>query len=92
VKLTLIFIFVNWTASKETDPAMLVCHCLGVSDRQVRRAIRSGALTADQVAESCGAGRGCGGCVQAVDELLHTELHVARAEASGIGHDATAPR
>lgn len=59
---------------------MLVCHCLGISDRSIRAAIRSGAACRDSVAESCGAGSGCGGCLPAVDELIHEE----RSERSSI--------
>jgi bacterioferritin-associated ferredoxin len=52
---------------------MLVCHCRRVSDRQIRAAIHSGAHTAEQVSELCGAGAGCGGCVEAIDEIIAGE-------------------
>jgi bacterioferritin-associated ferredoxin len=49
---------------------MLVCHCHGVNDRQIRRAIVQGAASVSDVRSACGAGAGCGGCVQEVAELL----------------------
>ena len=49
---------------------MIVCHCDGVNDRKVRRAIASGARTIEEVAASCGAGRRCGGCWPLLDDLL----------------------
>jgi bacterioferritin-associated ferredoxin len=52
---------------------MLVCHCNGVSDRTIRRAVRDGALTPLEVAHACGAGACCGGCVESVAEIIHAE-------------------
>lgn len=49
---------------------MLVCHCKGVSDRDVRRAIQSGACSRYDIARQCGAGSVCGGCIPVIDELL----------------------
>ena len=52
---------------------MIVCHCKGVSDRNIRKAVRQGALTRADVGLACGAGTCCGGCVDAVDEIISTE-------------------
>lgn len=49
---------------------MIVCHCKGVSDRAVRRAVAEGARTRGQVARRCGAGTVCGGCRPVIQELL----------------------
>ena len=49
---------------------MLVCHCKGLTDREVRRAIRAGACTQREVAREYGAGSVCGGCQPLIDELL----------------------
>jgi bacterioferritin-associated ferredoxin len=49
---------------------MLVCHCMGLSERDVSGAIRAGASTRREVARECGAGSVCGGCRPLVDELL----------------------
>lgn len=48
----------------------MVCHCLGVNDRRIRREVAAGALTSEQVAARCGAATRCGGCRQTVEELL----------------------
>ncbi|MBW2272565.1 MAG: (2Fe-2S)-binding protein [Deltaproteobacteria bacterium] len=52
---------------------MLVCHCTGVSDRKIRKVIRSGAATTSEVGRACGAGNCCGGCVERIDELINNE-------------------
>jgi bacterioferritin-associated ferredoxin len=49
---------------------MVVCHCRGVTDRQVRAAIDDGARTLAQVGMRCGAAQQCGGCRFAVSDLL----------------------
>jgi bacterioferritin-associated ferredoxin len=56
---------------------MLVCHCKGVSERQLRSAIQSGACTRRDLARECGAGSVCGGCRPVIDELLdaHAPTH-----------------
>jgi bacterioferritin-associated ferredoxin len=52
---------------------MLVCHCNGVTDRAIRSAVRDGAFSAEEVGQACGAGTCCGGCSDAVAELIHVE-------------------
>lgn len=52
---------------------MLLCHCKSLTDRQIRQAVHSGAQTVGQVGRQCGAGTCCGGCVQAVVEILEEE-------------------
>jgi bacterioferritin-associated ferredoxin len=49
---------------------MLVCHCKGLTDRDVRRTIEAGACTRRDVVRRCGAGSVCGGCRPLIDELL----------------------
>jgi bacterioferritin-associated ferredoxin len=65
VKTILIFIFDSCKL-----PIVLVCHCKGLSDREIHRAIRAGACTRREVARECGAGSICGGCRPLIDELL----------------------
>jgi len=52
---------------------MIVCHCHGKTDRDIRRAIREGARREDDVVTSCAAGRSCGGCVEVIRDLIRTE-------------------
>ena len=52
---------------------MIVCHCRGTTDREVRAAAREGAATLGDVARHCGAASGCGGCAGTVLEILGAE-------------------
>lgn len=52
---------------------MIVCHCFGVTDREIRASIKGGATSCEDVAACCGAGSGCGGCESLVAEIVHTE-------------------
>jgi len=52
---------------------MRVCHCHGVTDRQIRACVRAGADSADAVAQCCGAGASCGGCKPLVELLVDRE-------------------
>ena len=49
---------------------MLVCQCNGVTDRAVRRAVRKGARTTEDVGYACGAGACCGGCIPVIEKLI----------------------
>ena len=53
---------------------MLVCHCRGVSDRQIKRAVQNGACSLRAVARETGAGMRCGGCRTTVAEVVHEAL------------------
>jgi bacterioferritin-associated ferredoxin len=48
----------------------IVCHCHVVSDRHVEEVVFGGACSLDEVADNCGAGARCGGCVPAIEALL----------------------
>jgi bacterioferritin-associated ferredoxin len=52
---------------------VIVCHCSGVSDREIRSAAREGARTCKDVARACAAGRMCGGCRPAIRRILALE-------------------
>lgn len=52
---------------------MIVCHCKGLTDRDIRQAVREGARTVRQVVRACEAGRRCGGCRPAIVELIEGE-------------------
>jgi bacterioferritin-associated ferredoxin len=52
---------------------MIICHCHGVTDREIRRAVRDGARSLRMIGSACGAGSGCGGCQEAVQEILDGE-------------------
>jgi nitrite reductase (NADH) large subunit len=64
---------------------VLICHCNSVSDRAIRRAVRNGAITASEVSSACDAGGSCGGCADAVEELIRSESHE---RGGGLGIDS----
>ena len=49
---------------------MIVCSCNVVTDRQIRACVARGATTVREVARSCRAATGCGGCRLAVQAIL----------------------
>jgi bacterioferritin-associated ferredoxin len=49
---------------------MIVCHCHGVTDREIRACVQDGARSCAELAETCGAGSGCGGCSALVTEIV----------------------
>ncbi len=54
----------------------IICHCLGMRERAIVKAIHHGASTLDEVGAACGAATRCGGCAPMVEALLdrHTQL------------------
>jgi bacterioferritin-associated ferredoxin len=60
---------------------MIVCHCFGISDREVRRCAREGARDLVEVGRACGAGTGCGGCNPELESLVAKEAPCASASA-----------
>ena len=49
---------------------MLVCHCSAVHEARLRAVVAAGARDEFDVAEACGAGSVCGGCVPTISRLL----------------------
>jgi bacterioferritin-associated ferredoxin len=60
---------------------VIVCSCTGASVAQVVEAIETGATTAEEVADRCGAGSQCGGCTVAVERQLFLAMRQQRAMA-----------
>ena len=52
---------------------MYACICERVREREVRRAILAGAHTEESVGEACGAGTGCGNCLDRICEMIQEE-------------------
>jgi bacterioferritin-associated ferredoxin len=65
---------------------MIVCHCHALTDRDIRSAVKSGATCPNTVGDACGAGTGCGGCVEVIEEIVEEEL-----TASGARHVHSLP-
>jgi len=53
---------------------LIICHCHTATDREIRRAVREGATTVRDVGSHCGAASACGGCAEAVFEIIAAEL------------------
>ena len=62
------------------EDAVIVCHCEVVSDRAINRHCDQGAVTADDIAERCGAGARCGSCRPTIVALLSTRVVTERAQ------------
>ncbi len=50
---------------------MIVCLCHPTSDRDVDAVIDEGARTVEEIGRRCGAGTGCGSCLEELRERLH---------------------
>ena len=57
---------------------MIVCICARVRECELRRAVRAGAHSEEAVGDACGAGTGCGMCLDRVGELIEQEAPAAR--------------
>ncbi|MEG6551544.1 Fe-S cluster assembly protein NifU [Desulfocurvibacter africanus] len=67
-----------------TGEGELICHCFGVTDEQIRRAIRENDLkTAEEVTQFTKAGGGCGECILDIERLL-MEVRGEQAPAEGV--------
>jgi bacterioferritin-associated ferredoxin len=71
---------------------MLVCHCHALTDRDIRRAIRTtGACNVAEVGDHCGAATGCGGCYEVVEEIVACEKRRLAMYSGADGHEAAKP-
>ncbi|BCB82607.1 hypothetical protein GCM10022251_66690 [Phytohabitans flavus] len=52
---------------------MYVCICARVREGEVRAAIRLGACSEESVGDACGAGTGCGTCLDRICDLIDEE-------------------
>jgi bacterioferritin-associated ferredoxin len=50
-----------------------VCSCARVRECEVRSVIRLGARNEDAVGDACGAGTGCGTCLDRIEQMLDEE-------------------
>ena len=53
---------------------MYVCICSRVRECELRAVIRRGAHSEDAVGDACGAGAGCGTCLERIDEVIEETL------------------
>ncbi len=62
---------------------MLVCLCHPASERAIDAVIDDGARTVEEIGQRCGAGTGCGSCVEELRERLQSR------GANGCARDCT---
>ncbi|GHU23811.1 iron-sulfur cluster assembly scaffold protein [Spirochaetia bacterium] len=53
-----------------------ICHCLGITDKDIEKAFNNGARTWEQLQEATKIGTVCGGCKEKALELLHEYMHI----------------
>ncbi len=62
-------------AQEEEDEGRIVCHCFGVTDKKIERAIRENGLTTiEDVTNYTKAGGACGSCHDEIEAILHRVL------------------
>jgi bacterioferritin-associated ferredoxin len=55
---------------RAAETAVIFCHCAVVGDREVARAVESGADTVAAVCKTTGAGQQCGSCIFSVRRVV----------------------
>ena len=63
---------------------MFVCICARVRESEIQEVVRAGAQTEDSVGDACGAGTGCGTCLDRIAEILESSVSLRRREPAGI--------
>jgi bacterioferritin-associated ferredoxin len=56
------------------NPAMIVCVCNNISDREIRQAVELGISSMAELHRELGVGTCCGKCVSYAREVLHAQL------------------
>jgi nitrogen fixation NifU-like protein len=59
---------------KEDSPE--VCHCLGITEKDIETAWKKGAKTWEKLQEATKIGTSCGKCKDSVLELMHAFEHI----------------
>ena len=56
--------------------ATVICHCLGITDKDIEEAVKKGVHTWDDLQNATKIGTVCGGCKDKASELLHEFVHL----------------
>ncbi|GHV22350.1 iron-sulfur cluster assembly scaffold protein [Spirochaetia bacterium] len=56
--------------------AVEICHCLGITDKDIENAFKNGAKTWEDLQNATKAGSGCGECKEKCMEILHELNHI----------------
>ena len=49
---------------------MIVCHCLGITDREIRRIAQETGKSPRAISQRCGAGSECHSCIPTIQSVL----------------------
>jgi bacterioferritin-associated ferredoxin len=63
---------------------VFVCICARVRESEIHEVVRAGAQTEDSVGDACGAGTGCGTCLDRIAEILESSVSLRRLEPARI--------
>ena len=63
-------------AGELREEATEICHCLGITDKDIEEAFKHGAHTWEQLQQATKIGTVCGGCKEKALELLHGLSHI----------------
>jgi len=66
----------NRTGLFKDDDAVVICTCLGITDKDIETAVKAGARSWQQLQEATKIGTVCGGCKEKAEELLHEFSHI----------------
>ncbi len=58
------------------EPAKTICHCLGITDKDIEEAVKKGARTWEDLQNATKIGTVCGNCKGEASELLHGLVHI----------------
>ena len=60
---------------------MFVCICRAVTEDEVHEHCSTGAMTVDAISDRCGAGEGCGPCLERLQQIVSERTATATAAA-----------
>ena len=63
-------------AGELKEPSTEICHCMGITDKDIENAFKNGARNWEQLQAATKIGTVCGGCKDAAMELLHGLTHI----------------
>ena len=63
-------------AGELVETAVEICHCLGITDKDIENAFQNGSRTWEQLQQATKIGTACGACKEKASEFLHGLDHV----------------
>ena len=66
----------NGRAGELKEAETEICHCLGITDKDIEKAFQNGSRSWEQLQQATKIGTVCGGCKENAMELLHNLAHI----------------